>query len=230
MMLKELREQVLNANIDLVKFGLVTLTWGNVSGISRENGFVAIKPSGIDYDVMKAEDIVIVDFDGKVVDGTLRPSSDTPTHIELYKSFPKIGGITHTHSIYGTIFAQARKEIPCFGTTHADYFYGEIPVTRMLTENEVVEAYELNTGKVIVERFAKLQTLSVPGVLVAGHAPFAWGKNAEDSVKNSLILESVAKMAYGTLALRPNADQLPDYVVEKHYLRKHGPDAYYGQK
>lgn len=229
MNLNKLKEDVLKANLKLVEYGLVTLTWGNVSGIDRDNGLIVIKPSGVDYDKMKSDDMVVVDLNGNVVEGNLNPSSDTPTHIELYKSFKGIGGIAHTHSTYAVIFAQARKEIPCFGTTHADHFFGNIPLTRVLSEKEVNDNYEKYTGTVIIERFKDLDPLSVPGVLAASHAPFAWGKNAMESVKHSLILEKVAEMAYGTLLLNPETEPIEDYVMNKHYMRKHGPDAYYGQ-
>lgn len=229
-MLEKLKQEVLQANLDLVKHGLVALTWGNVSGIDRQNNLVVIKPSGVDYEKLTIDDMVVVDLNGKVVEGNKRPSSDTPTHIELYKAFKNIGGITHTHSKYATIFAQACKEIPCLGTTHADHFYGSIPVTRFLTKQEVEEAYELNTGKVIIERFEQLNPVSTPGVLVAGHAPFAFGKNATDSVLNAFILEQIAEMAFGTFQINPSIDALPNYILEKHYQRKHGPNAYYGQK
>lgn len=229
-MLEKLKQEVLQANLDLVKQGLVVLTWGNVSGIDRDKNLIAIKPSGVNYESLSADDIVIVDLNGNVVEGDKRSSSDTPTHIELYKSFKDIGGITHTHSKYATMFAQACKEIPCLGTTHADHFYGSIPLTRFLTKDEVEEAYELNTGKIIVERFKKLNPSSTPGVLVAGHAPFAFGKDASDSVRNALILERVAEMALGTFQINPAVEKLPDYISEKHYQRKHGPNAYYGQK
>lgn len=229
-MLSELKQEVLKANLDLVKHGLVVLTWGNVSGIDREKNLIAIKPSGVDYEKMSVDDIVLVDLDGKVVEGNKRPSSDTPTHIELYKAFPALGGITHTHSKYATMFAQACKEIPCFGTTHADHFHGSIPLTRFLSEEEVDTGYEKFTGSVIIERFTKLEINSMPGVLVAGHAPFAFGKDAAQSVKNALILERVAEMAIGSLMLNPNIEKLPLYISEKHYQRKHGPNAYYGQK
>jgi len=230
MTLKELKQQVFEANLKLVEYGLVTLTWGNVSAIDRSNGIVAIKPSGVDYDTMKLEDMVIVDLNGQLVDSKLNPSSDTPTHIELYKAFPKIGGIAHTHSINATKFAQANIEIPCFGTTHADHFFGNIPITRSLSEMEVNENYEKFTGRVIIERFNGIDPISVPGVLVASHAPFAWGKTAAEAVKHSLILEKVAEMAYGTLALNPECKPIEDYILNKHYNRKHGPEAYYGQK
>ena len=229
-MLEKLKHEVLKANLDLIKYRLVVLTWGNVSGIAREKELVVIKPSGIDYEKLTIDDMVVVDLIGKVVEGTRRPSSDTPTHIELYKAFKEIGGITHTHSNYATMFAQACKEIPCLGTTHADHFYGPIPLTRFLTKDEVEEAYELNTGMVIIERFQKLNPSSTPGVLVAGHAPFAFGKSASDSVRNALILERVAEMALGTFQIDPDIKVLPEYVSEKHYQRKHGPNAYYGQK
>lgn len=228
-MLEQLKEKVLQANLDLLKYGLVTLTWGNVSGIDRQQGVVAIKPSGIDYYDMKTNDIVVVDLNGNVVDGDLKPSSDTATHCELYKAFPDIGGITHSHSEYATIFAQALREIPCYGTTHADHFYGPVPVTRQLTEEEVNTDYETNTGKVIVERFRDLDPNAVPGVLVAGHAPFTWGKDPAESVKNNLVLERIAKMAFYSKQLNPDLPPLPEYILKKHYMRKHGPDAYYGQ-
>ena len=228
-MLKDLKQKVLKANLDLVKYGLVTLTWGNVSGINRKKGLVVIKPSGVDYNKMKSENMVVVDLNGKVVEGKLKPSSDTPTHIELYKSFKNIGGISHTHSEFATIFAQACKEIQCLGTTHADNFNGTVPLTRFLTEEEVKDNYELNTGKIIVERFKNLDADTLPGVLVSGHAPFTWGKNPDDAVKNSLVLERVAKMAYISLQINPDLSSLPEYILEKHHLRKHGKNAYYGQ-
>ncbi|MCB9250623.1 MAG: L-ribulose-5-phosphate 4-epimerase [Ignavibacteriales bacterium] len=229
MSLTELREQVYEANLKLVDYGLVTLTWGNVSGIDRTEGLVVIKPSGIDYDVMTPDDMVVIDMEGKPVEGKWRPSSDTPTHLELYKAFPEIGGIAHTHSNFATIFAQAEMEIPCFGTTHADHFYGNIPLTRVLTKSEVQEAYERFTGSVIIERFANIDPLNVPGVLVASHAPFAWGKTSDEAVKNSFVLERVAEMALGTLSLKPNCEPIENYVLDKHYFRKHGTSAYYGQ-
>lgn len=234
-MLEQLKEEVLQANLDLVKHGLVVLTWGNVSGIDRSQNLIVIKPSGVDYDKLTTESMVVVNFEGKLVEGDNRPSSDTSTHIEIYKSFPEIGGITHTHSNYATMFSQACREIPCYGTTHADHFYGAIPLTRFLTKDEVEEAYELNTGKVIVERFEKLNPIATPGVLVAGHAPFAFGKDASSSVRNAFIMELVAEMAFGTLLINQssgtfNSAMLPNYISEKHYQRKHGPNAYYGQK
>lgn len=226
----ELKKQVARANLDLVKYGLVTLTWGNVSAIDRTEGLVVIKPSGVDYSSMTADDMVVVDMEGRIVDGKWKPSSDTATHIELYKSFIQTGGITHTHSKYATIFCQAGQEIPCYGTTHADHFDGTIPLTRFLNEKEVNEAYERYTGKIIVERFKDLNPVATPGVLVWGHAPFCWGKSADDSVKNSLVLERVAEMAYVARQLNPDIKPLPDYILKKHYNRKHGPNAYYGQK
>jgi len=229
-MLKQLKEEVLCANLDLVKYGLVVLTWGNVSGISRSDNLIIIKPSGVDYDKLKIDDMIIVDLSGKIIEGNKRPSSDTPTHIELYKAFQQIGGITHTHSTYATIFAQACKEIPCLGTTHADHFYGSIPVARFLTQDEVETDYEKNTGKIIIEKFSNLDYNSTPGILVGGHAPFSWGKNAGESVKNGLILERIAQMALSTLQLNPDIKELPSYISDKHYQRKHGPNAYYGQK
>lgn len=228
--IKELKKQVAKANLDLVKHGLVTLTWGNVSGIDRAEGLIVIKPSGIDYAAMNADDMVVVDMDGNVVEGKWKPSSDTATHIELYKSFTEIGGVTHTHSNFATIFCQAGLEIPCYGTTHADHFNGTIPLTRFLTEKEVNKAYEKNTGTVIIERFKDLNPVATPVVLVWGHAPFCWGKSADDSVKNSLVLERVAEMAFAAKQLNPQIESLPEYILKKHYNRKHGPNAYYGQK
>jgi L-ribulose-5-phosphate 4-epimerase len=228
-MLEELKEKVLEANLDLVKYGLVTLTWGNVSGVDRERELIVIKPSGIEYDRMVSQDMVIVDFNGKVIEGKWRPSSDTVTHIELYKAFKDIGGVTHSHSEYATSFAQACKEIPCYGTTHADHFSGTVPVTRFLTKDEVKSAYELNTGKVIVERFEKLNPNEITGILVAGHAPFTWGKDPLDSVKNNLVLERVAKMSFNSIIINPEISNLPEYILNLHYQRKHGPNAYYGQ-
>jgi L-ribulose-5-phosphate 4-epimerase len=229
-MLEKLKDEVCQANLDLVAHGLVTLTWGNVSGISGDRRHVVIKPSGVSYDEMRPEHMVVVDLDGKVVEGHLRPSSDTPTHVLLYQHFHGVGGITHTHSRHATIFAQARNEIPCYGTTHADHFYGPVPVTRPLSEKEVNEAYEANTGSVIVERFRDLDPAAMPAVLVAGHAPFAWGKTVAESVKNAVALEAVAEMALGVQLLCHHAIPLEPYVLDKHYQRKHGPNAYYGQK
>ena len=228
--LQQLKEAVCQANLDLVAHGLVTLTWGNVSGITTSRDRVVIKPSGVAYDKMKPEHMVVVDLEGEVVEGDLRPSSDTPTHVLLYKHFEGIGGVTHTHSTYATMFSQARREIPCYGTTHADHFAEPVPVSRPLTKAEVDEAYEANTGHVIIERFKELDPVATPAVLVAGHAPFAWGKTAADSVKNAVALEAVAQMALGTLQIEAAAMELEEHVRDKHYRRKHGPDAYYGQK
>jgi len=229
-MLAALKEQVLAANLDLVKFNLVTLTWGNVSGISRAEGLVVIKPSGVEYAKLKVNDLVVVDLAGKIIEGKLRPSSDTPTHLELYRAFPAIGGIAHSHSPFATVFAQAGREILCLGTTHADTFYGAVPLTRLLRKAEVKKDYELNTGKVIVERFKQLDPAALPGVLVAGHAPFTWGKDAREAVKHNLILEQIAQLALSTLILNPKVPELPEYILDKHHRRKHGPDAYYGQQ
>lgn len=228
-MLDDLKEQVCQANLDLVAHGLVTLTWGNVSGLSDDGAYVVIKASGVAYSMMRPDHMVVVDLDGKVVQGDLKPSSDTATHILLYKSFVGIGGITHTHSRFATMFAQARLEIPCLGTTHADHFYGNVPVTRPLTENEVEAGYEANTGHVIIERFDNLDPHAMPAVLVAGHAPFAWGNTAAKSVENAVALEAVAEMSWGTRLLANPPPELEGYVLEKHYRRKHGPNAYYGQ-
>ncbi len=229
-MLAELKESVWKANLDLAKSGLILLTFGNVSGIDRRRGVVAIKPSGVPYDSLKADDIVLVDLEGSVVEGWLNPSSDTPTHVEIYKAFPEVGGVAHAHSTYATMFAQAKREIPCFGTTHADHFHGPVPVTRLLVEAEIAEAYEKNTGKIIVERFAGLDPLALPAVLVAGHGPFTWGRSPAEAVETGLVLEQTAKMAFGAMALDPRLPPLDACVLEKHFRRKHGPDAYYGQK
>lgn len=229
-MLDELKQQVCQANLDLVAHGLVTLTWGNASAISADRKLLVIKPSGVAYDAMRPEQMVVVDVaSGDVVEGNLKPSSDAPTHRVLYQRFPGVGGIAHTHSPRATAFAQARRDIPCFGATHADHFYGPVPVTRPLTEAEIQSEYEWNTGLVIVERFTGLDPLAVPGVLVASHAPFAWGKDVAESVANAVALETVAGMALDTLALAPGAPPVEPYLLDKHYLRKHGKDAYYGQ-
>jgi L-ribulose-5-phosphate 4-epimerase len=228
-MLDELKRQVCAANRGLVATGLVTLTWGNVSGIDRGAALVVIKPSGVAYAELEPRQMVVVDLDGRVVEGDLKPSSDTPTHVVLYRGFANIGGIVHTHSRHATIFAQARREIPCFGTTHADHFHGPVPVTRALTEHEVDEDYEGHTGHVIVERFAGLNADAMPAVLVAGHAPFTWGATPQKALDNAVALEAVAAMALGTWSLDPAAPELEPWVLEKHYQRKHGPGAYYGQ-
>jgi len=229
-MLDKLKKDVWRANLDLVRYGLVILTFGNASGIDRKKGLVVIKPSGVSYDELKPADMVVVGLDGKVAEGTLNPSSDTPTHLALYRAFPGIGGIVHAHSEYATMFAQAAKEIPCLGTTHADHFHGPVPVTRLLTKREVKADYEGNTGRVIIERFAGLDAIGTPAVLVAGHGPFAWGKTPDEAARNALVLERTAKTALGTLTLDPGRRRLPGYIVEKHFQRKHGPHATYGQK
>ena len=229
-MYTELKQRVFKANMLLPKYDLVKFTWGNVSEIDREKGVIAIKPSGVEYDVMTADDMVVVDLmSGKVVEGRYKPSSDTPTHREIYRAFEKAGGVTHTHSPAATSWAQACRSVPCFGTTHADYFRGEVPVTRMLTPGEVEEAYEKNTGKVIIETFSGREPMHTPGVLCAGHGPFTWGKDAADSVHNAVVLEELSKMAMWTLTIDPDAHELPGHVADKHFLRKHGPNAYYGQ-
>lgn len=227
-MLQDLKNDVLEANLALVKHGLVIFTWGNVSGINRKEGLVAIKPSGISYDNMTADDMVVVDMEGKIVEGKLKPSSDTPTHLILYQNFKNIGGVVHTHSEWATSWAQAGRSIPAYGTTHADYFYGEIPCARKLTQQEIQEAYEKNTGHVIVERFKDLDPDAIPGVLVNGHAPFSWGKNPDEAVHNAVVMEEVAKMAFRNEVLGNNTP-VDKYLLDKHYLRKHGKDAYYGQ-
>ena len=230
-MLEKLREEVYRANMELPERGLVVYTWGNVSGIDRESGLVVIKPSGVEYDDLKPSDLVIVDLNNKVVEGDMNPSSDTKTHVELYKAFPTVGGIVHTHSAHAVGWAQAGRDIPCYGTTHADYFYGAVPCTRNLTPSEVELDYELNTGKVIVETFKerKLEPLSVPGVICRSHGPFTWGKNAAQAVYHAVVLEEVAKMAMYTVTVDQMASPAPQYVQDKHYLRKHGANAYYGQ-
>ncbi|HYH03577.1 MAG TPA: L-ribulose-5-phosphate 4-epimerase [Bacillota bacterium] len=228
-MLESLKEAVYRANLELVTRKLVIYTWGNVSGIDRATGLVAIKPSGVDYERLTPEQMILVNLEGMVVEGKLRPSSDTPTHLYLYRQFSNIGGIVHTHSPMATAWAQARLGIPCYGTTHADYFYGEIPCTRPLNNAEIAEDYELNTGKVIAERFANLDTAAVPGVLVANHAPFTWGRDATEAVHNSVVLEEIAKMGWVTRQLNPEAVPVDQGLLDKHYLRKHGKNAYYGQ-
>jgi L-ribulose-5-phosphate 4-epimerase len=228
-MLKKLKSEVCAVNLALVREGLVIQTWGNASGIDRERGLVVIKPSGVSYDTMRPEHMVVVDLDGRVVEGELRPSVDTPTHLALYQAFPGIGGVVHTHSHYATCWAQARRPIPCFGTTHADYFYGEVPLTDALTEAEVADEYEANIGAVIVRRYADLDPMAYPGVLAAGHGPFTWGATAGKALENAVVLESLAKMALHTLSIAPGAAPLEDYLLDKHFLRKHGHGAYYGQ-
>lgn len=227
-MLQELKQQVFEANLLLVEHGLVTLTWGNASGIDRKKGLVVIKPSGLSYDNMKASDMVVVNLHGEVVEGDLKPSSDTPTHVILYNRFQKIGGIVHTHSSMASAWAQAGRAIPAYGTTHADHFFDAIPCTRKLTETEVNNNYEAETGNVIAECFKGIDPVAVPGVLVNGHAPFSWGKNANDAVKNAIVIEEVAKIAYHTEMLGGKTP-VDDYLLKKHYQRKHGKDAYYGQ-
>jgi len=229
-MLENLKKEVWRANLDLVQYGLIILTFGNASGIDRKKGIVAIKPSGVSYEDMKPSDIVLVGLDGKVAEGKLNPSSDTPAHLALYRAFPGIGGIVHAHSEHATMFAQAAKEIPCLGTTHADHFQGPVPVTRFLTKREVETDYEGNTGRVIVERFVRLDPIRMPAVLVAGHGPFAWGRTPAEAARNALVLEWTARAALGTLTLDPGRRPLPDYILEKHFQRKHGPHASYGQK
>ncbi|ACT02834.1 L-ribulose-5-phosphate 4-epimerase [Paenibacillus sp. JDR-2] len=228
-MLERLKQEVLEANLDLPKYGLVTFTWGNVSGIDRESGLVVIKPSGVPYDKLKLEDLVVVDLEGKKVEGELKPSSDTPTHLVLYKAFPQIGGIVHTHSPWATSWAQAGKGIPALGTTHADYFYGEIPVTRAMTREEIESAYELETGNVIVETFKDKDPMMIPSVLVNSHAPFNWGKDPHEAVHNAVVVEEVAKMALHTYNLNPDIQPMDQALLDKHFLRKHGANAYYGQ-
>ncbi|RXZ01646.1 L-ribulose-5-phosphate 4-epimerase [Fictibacillus sp. S7] len=231
-MLDQLKEEVLEANLALQKHQLVTFTWGNVSGIDRETDRVVIKPSGIPYDQLKTEHMVVVDLNGDVVEGNLNPSSDTPTHVALYRAFHDIGGIVHTHSPWATSWAQASLAIPPLGTTHADYYYGEIPCTRALTDLEIQQDYEVETGKVIIETFRErgLEPSAIPGVLVTNHAPFCWGKNADQAVHNAVVLEEVAKMAHHTLQLNPGIPAISQAILDKHYLRKHGVNAYYGQK
>ena len=229
MLLKTLREEVLEANLELVRRGLVLYTFGNASGIDRKKGLVAIKPSGVPYEELKPQHMVISDLDGKIVEGKLRPSSDLPTHLELYRQFKNIGGVAHTHSEYATAWAQAEKPIPCFGTTHADYFYGQVPVTPRMTREEIANDYELETGKVICRTFAKLDPETIPAVLVAGHAPFCWGPTPAEAAHNAVILEYVAKMASHALLINAASRPLAQELHDKHFLRKHGRNAYYGQ-
>ncbi len=229
-MLEELKERVLRANLELPKCGLVTFTWGNVSAIDRETGLVVIKPSGVEYDVMKADDMVVIDLDGNVVEGKYRPSSDTPTHLELYKAFPEVGGIVHTHSRHATSFAQAGKGIIPLGTTHADYFYGEIPCTRAMTPEEIGGEYEKETGTVIIEAFRDIDPMTIPAVLVKSHGPFAWGKDEKEAVHNAVVLEETAYMNIYSHLLNPDVQMMQKELLDRHYLRKHGKNAYYGQK
>lgn len=228
-MLEQLKEQVCEANRELPEYGLVTFTWGNVSGFDREKGLMVIKPSGVAYGKLLPEHMVVVDLDGNKVEGELRPSSDTPTHLVLYRQFPDIGGIVHTHSPWATIWSQAGRAIPALGTTQADYFYGSIPCTRRMMPDEINGAYEAETGHVIVETFRGLDPNRIPGVLVHSHAPFAWGKDAHDALHNAVVLEEVAKMAYHTLQLQPQIPDMQQELLDRHYLRKHGLNAYYGQ-
>lgn len=229
-MLEQLKQQVLEANLLLPKYQLVTFTWGNASAIDREKGLVVIKPSGVSYEGMKAEDMVVLDLDGHVVEGKYRPSSDTPTHLVLYKAFPEAGGIVHTHSRWATIFAQAGRCIPAMGTTQGDYFYGDIPCTRKMTDAEIQGEYEKETGNVIVETFAGMDPMSIPAVLVHSHGPFSWGVDAMDAVHNAVVMEEVAYMDWHTMMLEPGKGNMQQTLLDRHYLRKHGANAYYGQK
>lgn len=231
-MLEELKKMVCEANLDLPRYGLVTFTWGNVSAIDRASGLFVIKPSGVEYDKLTPEDMVVVDLEGKKVEGRYNPSSDTATHAELYKAFPEIGGIVHTHSSYATSWAQAGRSIPCYGTTHADYIYGEVPCVRCLNAEEIAENYEKNTGLLIVKEFLRMckDPLSVPVVLCKNHGPFAWGKDAKEAVHNAVVLEEVAKMAYRTESINHHVQPAPQELMDKHYYRKHGANAYYGQQ
>ena len=228
-MLEQLKQQVLEANLLLPKYGLVTFTWGNVSGIDRETGLVVVKPSGVSYDTMTAEDMVVVDLEGKVVEGKWKPSSDTPTHLALYRAYPGMGGIVHTHSRWATTFAQAGMSIPAMGTTHGDYFHGDIPCTRKMTPEEIGGEYELETGNVIIETFEGVDPMTVPAVVVHSHGPFAWGKDAMEAVHNAVVLEEVAFMDWHAMSINPQAGRMQQELLDKHYLRKHGPGAYYGQ-
>ena len=229
-MLETLKQQVFAANLELPKRNLVTYKWGNVSGIDRKTNLVVIKPSGVDYETMTAEDMVVVDLDGKVVEGKWKPSSDTPTHVELYRAFPEVGGIVHTHSRWATIFAEAGREIPAMGTTQADYFYGAVPCTRKMTDAEIQGEYEKETGNVIVETFDGIDPMTIPGVLVYSHGPFTWGKDAAEAVHNAVVLEEIAFMDWHAMALNPKQGTMQKTLLDKHYLRKHGKNAYYGQK
>jgi L-ribulose-5-phosphate 4-epimerase len=228
--MQTLKQQVYRANMDLPRYGLVTFTWGNVSAIDRESGRVVIKPSGVDYQCMKVDDLVVVDLQGHVIEGHLRPSSDTATHLALYRRYPTLGGIVHTHSTHATAWAQAGLAIPAMGTTHADYFFGDIPCTRGLTKEEVEGEYELNTGNVIIETLGDNHPLHTPGVVVYQHGPFAWGKNAGDAVHNAVVMEEVARMAWIAKGINPGLKPIDDFLKNKHFMRKHGPGAYYGQQ
>ena len=228
-MLQELKKAVCQANLELQKQQLVIYSWGNVSGIDRTEGVVVIKPSGVLYDELTPDKMVVLDLEGRIIEGTLNPSSDTPTHLELYRNFEAVGGICHTHSPNATMWAQACKEIPCFGTTHADNFYGPIPVTKVMTEEQIKDDYELNTGKVIVERFLGMDPMQMPAVLVANHGPFTWGADPAAAVEETVVLEQIAAMALGTITINPNQGPINISLLEKHYLRKHGKNAYYGQ-
>jgi L-ribulose-5-phosphate 4-epimerase len=230
MLLKSLREEVLEANLELVRRGLVLYTFGNASGISRQDGLIAIKPSGVPYETMSADHMVITNLDGQIVEGELRPSSDLATHLEIYRQFPNVGGVAHTHSEFATSWAQARRPIPCFGTTHADYFHGEVPVTPPLTAEQIATDYEKNTGIAICRHFANLDPDAVPAVLVAGHGPFCWGPTATAAAHNAVILEAVARMAYYVVAIASDAQPIPSGLRDKHFFRKHGVNAYYGQE
>ena len=229
-MLEQLKSEVYEANMELPRRGLVTYTWGNVSGIDRASGLFVIKPSGVDYDRLGPEDMVVMDLEGRQVEGTMRPSSDTPTHLELYKAFPQLGGIVHTHSTMATSWAQAGRARPCYGTTHADYFYGEIPCARNLTAEEIEEAYEKNTGLVIIETLQGKNPMHIPGILCKNHGPFTWGKSAAEAVHNAVVLEEISKMNFITEMLNPGVNPAPQCMKDKHFMRKHGPNAYYGQK
>ena len=227
--MQQLKQQVFDANMELPRYGLVTFTWGNVSAIDREQGRVVIKPSGVAYSAMTVEDMVVVDLHGNVIDGKWNPSSDTATHLALYRCYPSLGGVVHTHSTHATAWAQAGLSIPALGTTHADYFYGEIPCSRPLSKAEVEDAYEANTGAVLIETIGERNPMEMPGILVSEHAPFAWGKNADEAVHNAVVLEEVARMALFTVMLSPQQTAIANHLLDKHYLRKHGAKAYYGQ-
>ena len=230
-MLEELKKRVYEANMLLPEYKLITFTWGNVSGIDREKGLFVIKPSGVEYEKLRPEDMVVLNLDGEVVEGTLRPSSDTPTHLEIYRNFKEVGGVVHTHSSYATSWAQSGLSIPCYGTTHADYFYGDIPCVRCLTKEEIEDAYETNTGKLIVSEFERMgrDPMAVPAVLCKNHGVFTWGKDAVDAVHSSVVVEEVAKMAFRTRLINPGVESAPTELQDKHYFRKHGANAYYGQ-